>query len=248
MLNLPLYCINLIDRKDRKEYVKEEFKKININYLDVNFPLFTKDVRGGKYGCYNSHVKVWKDFYENSNSNYCLIFEDDFVTNENCKNIIEKGEEFIKNNYTEVDFLLLHNLYSKLPSKLNSNYFERGMSTDLHAYFISRNYIKLLIDKSNYNWLNFNRVALDLAVNFDRKHILYSKKCYYSKQESFTQLLITNSPSDISNNFIDFISRLPLLKWYNVYITTFFMKINLFNEDEWKDKFIAENINLENII
>jgi GR25 family glycosyltransferase involved in LPS biosynthesis len=41
-------------------------------------------------------LKIWKDFYDNKNNNYCLIFEDDFVSNENCKEILFKAELFMK--------------------------------------------------------------------------------------------------------------------------------------------------------
>lgn len=241
-LEYPIYCINLVERTDRKQHVINEFSKINIDSNNVIFLHLTKDIKGGKHGCYESHTKIWNEFYKNSNSNFCLIFEDDFLTNLNCKYILEKGEKFMNDNYNNVDFLLLHNLYTKLNSNILSKDFERGMSTDLHAYFISRNYIESLINKSKYNWLNFNGVAVDLAVNFDRKHTLYSDKCYFSKQEAFTQIFILESPSDISNNFVDFICRIPMLKWVTVYNNGFFL--NFFDENILKDKYMEENIKL----
>lgn len=75
------------------------------------FPIFTRDPRGGTYGCYDYHVKIWKQFYENHNEAYCLVFEDDFVSNENCEYILKKGDEFMRNHNKEVDFLFLHNLF-----------------------------------------------------------------------------------------------------------------------------------------
>jgi hypothetical protein len=50
----PIYCINLLERPDRKQHVEQEFKKINIDFAKVNFPIFTRDHRGCVYGCYDS--------------------------------------------------------------------------------------------------------------------------------------------------------------------------------------------------
>lgn len=235
-LEIPIYCINLSERADRKEHVIKEFKKLDIDFSKVIFPVFSRDPRGGKYGCYDSHVKIWKDFYENHTANHCLIFEDDFVTNDNCNDIINKGDEFIRNNNKEVDFLFLNNLYSELPSTLNSNYFSRGISTDTHAYFISRNYIKTLINNYSYHWLNADGLPIDISINFNRKHMLYSNKCYYTRKESFTQIFILNSHSDISTNFYDLICRIPFIKWMH----SFHMRFNLAisNEDDFKDQYI----------
>jgi GR25 family glycosyltransferase involved in LPS biosynthesis len=234
----PIYCINLEERKDRKENIKKEFNKLNIDLSIVKFLKFNRDIRGGRYGCYDSHVKVWNDFYQNSTSNYCLIFEDDFVSNNNCKGIIEKGNKFMKKNYNDVDFLFLHNYFVELPSNLNNDNFIRGLGFNTHSYFISKNYINNLINKYNFNWLNPDGLDIDLSINFNNSNILNSEKCFYSKQEAFKQLEIWRSKSDNISIFLDNIWRLP--------ISTEFVKMKLkillsfMKENEVKDLFINE--------
>jgi GR25 family glycosyltransferase involved in LPS biosynthesis len=221
----PVYCINIFERTDRKDHVINEFNKIGIDSSKVVFPIFNRDVRGGIYGCYDSHVKIWNDFYQNSNCNYLLVFEDDFVVNDICKNILEKGAEFMQNNYNSVDFLFLHNYCVELPSSLNNNNFVRGFGSDTHSYFISRNYINTLINNFYFNWLIADGFDIDLSINYNRSHMLHSEKIYYTKQSAFKQLepWISKSDnvhtwiskSDNVNSFLDNITRLPILKYMN---------------------------------
>jgi GR25 family glycosyltransferase involved in LPS biosynthesis len=56
---MPIYCINLKHRTDRKEHSLNEFKKIGISEDKVMYLPFTKDARGGVYGCFDSHMKIW---------------------------------------------------------------------------------------------------------------------------------------------------------------------------------------------
>ena len=56
-----------------------QFTNLEISPTTVNYPHFTKDPRGGIYGCFDSHIKVWNDFFINHpNEKYVLVFEDDF--------------------------------------------------------------------------------------------------------------------------------------------------------------------------
>ena len=64
-MDYTIYCINLKERIDRKEDAKKQFKKINIKPSSVIFLDFYKHKKGGIYGCYDSHMKVWNDFYKN---------------------------------------------------------------------------------------------------------------------------------------------------------------------------------------
>ena len=73
-MNYPAYCINLKERTDRKKHAKKQFRKIDIEPSDVIFLDFFKHKKGGLYGCYDSHMKVWNDFYQNhkDNTSYLL--------------------------------------------------------------------------------------------------------------------------------------------------------------------------------
>ena len=139
-MSYPIYCINLKNKNDRKINSEEQFKKLNI--YNVIYPLFTKDKRGGIYGCYASHIKIWKDFYEKyPNINYCLIFEDDFDSSKKSEEYIKYAEQFINKNYNEIDILNLHNFYVPVNNIINNDLFSNGYGIALHAYFITRHYI-----------------------------------------------------------------------------------------------------------
>ena len=109
----PIYCINLENRTDRKIHSINEFNKINILLDNVKYPHFIKDPRGGIYGCFDSHMKIWNDFYKNyPNEKYCLIFEDDFeLVDDNFDKTIKETVEFIDKNYNYIDILNLHDYY-----------------------------------------------------------------------------------------------------------------------------------------
>jgi GR25 family glycosyltransferase involved in LPS biosynthesis len=57
-MNYPVYCINLKERLDRKKHVEKEFSKIDIQPTDVIFLDFYRHKKGGRYGCYDSHMKI----------------------------------------------------------------------------------------------------------------------------------------------------------------------------------------------
>ena len=70
-----IYCINLYERDDRYKKMKKQFDNLNMN---VQFIRNYKHARGGKYGCFSSHIQAIKDAYSN-NLDYCLIIEDDVI-------------------------------------------------------------------------------------------------------------------------------------------------------------------------
>ena len=118
----PIYCINLEHRKDRKQHSLEQFTKMGVSHDNGVYPHFTKDKRGGVYGCFDSHMKIRNDFYTNyPNEKYCLVFEDDFIAPSNYKRIIKKATEFLDKNYEDVDILFLHDVCIKTENKANNH-------------------------------------------------------------------------------------------------------------------------------
>ena len=135
-MSYPVYCINLVTRTDRKKHAIDNFKKLGIK--NVIYPTFNKDKRGGSYGCYSSHIYIWKHFFKNyPDSKYCLIFEDDFKLTKNSKKYIKLGETFIEENYNKVDILNLHNFGTPVDNKINTKIFTNGFGAATHAYFIN---------------------------------------------------------------------------------------------------------------
>jgi hypothetical protein len=57
-----IVCINLDFRRDRREEAQHNFRKLNIPAK-----LFTvKHEKGGRYGCFNSHIQVLKYAQQNN--------------------------------------------------------------------------------------------------------------------------------------------------------------------------------------
>jgi GR25 family glycosyltransferase involved in LPS biosynthesis len=69
-----IYCINLKHRPDRYISATKVFNDLNIP--NVEFYITEKSSKGGRYGCFESHINVIKKAY-NEGYNNILIFEDD---------------------------------------------------------------------------------------------------------------------------------------------------------------------------
>jgi GR25 family glycosyltransferase involved in LPS biosynthesis len=90
-----IVCINLDFRKDRKEEAQNNFTKLNI---PAKFLTVKKHEKGGRYGCFDSHIKVLKYAQQNNYKNI-LVFEDDFMPTKGYdEKIIKKAVEFMQNN------------------------------------------------------------------------------------------------------------------------------------------------------
>ena len=124
-MNYKIIVINLKHRNDRKQNVLNEFKKYgfdrseNIQFFDA---IYGKELslnleivnlfngndfgnRKGVIGCALSHYELWLNLLKEKETDYYLIFEDDFQLNNNFIN----GWNFIKNhiNLNEHDVLYM---------------------------------------------------------------------------------------------------------------------------------------------
>lgn len=207
-----IYCINLEHRKDRKTHSLKQFNKMDIPYDKVVYLHFTKDKRSGAYGCFDSHMKVWNDFYTNyPNEKYCLVFEDDFVAPPNSKYIIKKATKFLEKNYDDIDILFLHNICTSVDNKANNYQFTNGYGFTNHAMFVSRRYIENIITKyGNLPEPNGRHIDNEITLNqFDKDNVLYSEKLFYTKKECFTQL--SEKSENYLNRFDEFIRNHNIL-------------------------------------
>jgi len=199
MTPCPIYCINLKDRTDRKEYSLNQFTKLNIPHDNVIYPEFKKDKRGGLYGCFDSHIKVWNDFFINHpNELYALVFEDDFECTNVSKHIMEESFDFVNKNYEEVDILNLHAARVSVKNKINNKLFTNGYGWLMHSYIITRHYIQSILSK--HGSLPEATKHIDFQVNFNKDNCLYSNKVFYTNKDCFKQFV---SKSDNYNYFLD---------------------------------------------
>ena len=87
----PIYYINLDGQPERDQYMKAQFEYWNIaNYnrvsaydgrdddlSDIIVGKYPDNMSTGEIGCVTSHLKAIKNWYENSDSPYAIIMEDD---------------------------------------------------------------------------------------------------------------------------------------------------------------------------
>jgi len=226
----PVYCINLEHREDRKKHSLDQFEKIGISSDNVIYPHFVKDPRGGVYGCYDSHMKVWNDFFtKHPEHKFCLVFEDDFLANDNSKEIIKKAKRFIDTNYENVDILFLHNFNVLVENDINDDNFVNGYGLQGHSYILTRHYVQSIIIKNGFipepNGLHF-----DIIISFYMKEALYSEKIFFTKNECFKQL---TDKSDNCNNIFDGVFRDDINRTtYAIIEHLFFLKkINMNDRD-----------------
>lgn len=209
-MNYPVYCINLKERMERKENAQKQFRQINIKPSDTIFLDFHKHKKGGIYGCYDSHMKVWNNFYQNhKDKELCIIFEDDFRATENSIYHLKKAISFIEKNKDKVDILFLHDKFIEYNDNNNkkdisNKYFIRGYGFLTHAYIITRKYIKLILDKNDNQLPKPNGIDFDIDININKKGILYSENIFFCKVPVFIQQELS---SDNYHNFFDKIIR-----------------------------------------
>lgn len=215
MTTYPTYCINLAHRSDRKMHMIAQLTALGMRHDRVRFPPLAKDPRGGAYGCWDSHMKVWADFRASFPKRpFCLVLEDDCVMAENARRLIARAASFVANHTGEVDILFLHNARVVVESPLNSAHFSNGYGLNSHAYFITRRYIEHII--STYGKLpDPTGSHIDYAINMDRHMTtgwLYTERAFYTNVECVTQLCEADGKSDNLLNLFDKMCRDDLSK------------------------------------
>ena len=120
------------------------YKNWNLNYSDATNKTkwHNRDITKGEIGCALSHIEVWEDAYKNRHKNI-IVYEDDF-------NKLRDLDWSILNN---VDFDLLYLGRNLQVSKIDNwdEYYNEelcipGFSYQSHAYLLSENGIKILVE------------------------------------------------------------------------------------------------------
>lgn len=87
----PIYYLNLDDQPERRQYMEDQFKYWEIedytrisaydgrndDLSDIIKGKYPEDMTSGEIGCTTSHLKAIQYWYENSDSPYAIIMEDD---------------------------------------------------------------------------------------------------------------------------------------------------------------------------
>lgn len=148
-----IICINLINRKDKYDRVKHIFKNLNLN---VEFYQPEKHTYSGRIGCFESHINVITNCY-NNNLNNVLIFEDDIINTSSYNNdTIVKAVEYL-NHHKDWEYLQLG--YTILPHEIIDFFISKKINDNIikyngncaHAYIVNRNGMKRILK----NWKEY---------------------------------------------------------------------------------------------
>ena len=211
MKGFPVYCINLVERPDRKNHMHTQFAHLGIRPDHVRFLRFTRDERGGAYGCWDSHMQVWDDFWRrHPRRAYCLVLEDDCVVTPNTRAVVAHAASFIARHSHHVDILFLHNLCVPVQHPLNDGTITSGYGVTTHAYFVSRRYIGRVRSESG-RLPDATGAHIDFAINMDRRRtiggLLYTERAFYVETDGIMQLGEADGKSDNLLSVFDRVER-----------------------------------------
>lgn len=156
MLNFgenDVWCICLEGNNKRYQSSLDEFKKVGlIEKVKYHRPI--KDPRGGRIGCWLSHLYCMKESLKR-NQKYVIIFEDDVTFIKDWKNSIDKIEAFLKYE-PNWDIFRLGSLITSLekPSKTSSKIW-KSRNLSMHGWIINMDFMtKLLKNLENFDILS----------------------------------------------------------------------------------------------
>lgn len=144
-----IVCINLINRQDKYEKANQLFNELG---LKVEFYRPEKHEKSGRIGCFESHVNVITQCY-NNNHDKILIFEDDIIitpgfNNSSFHDITNYFENDKQCEYFQLGYSILpHEIGSYFSSKKTHN--SRVLNYNgncTHAYILNRNGMKKILE------------------------------------------------------------------------------------------------------
>lgn len=143
-----IVCINLKERTDKYDSVKKIFRKLTI---PVNFFFADKNPTSGRIGCFESHVTVIKECYNNG-GNSILIFEDDVIeTSSYNETVMNEVLDFLMKNmwceYFQLGYTILpHEFIDFFACKTLTKNIIKYNGNTTHSYILNRAGMKRVID------------------------------------------------------------------------------------------------------
>lgn len=205
------YVINLDHRTDRYDLFINSFDKNILDNSEITRISASYDSDFGGLGCARSHLHALAQFLTSSYNQHCIIFEDDFVWNNNSHLFDNEFSTFL-NTYPNYNVFLLsgaHVIKGEAIKDLPGHY-EIFESSTASGYIVNRNYAPALINiychsilmMEKYRGVNereliYNRFAIDqMWKNEQRKGNWFAKIPMYGKQRP--------SYSDIEKKIVDY--------------------------------------------
>lgn len=113
---MKIYVLHYKKLIERKEHIKNEFKKYNLNYEfyekfdkeelnNEDLKIFNNNLRDSEKSLTLKHINIYKEI-SNSNFDYALIFEDDVFLENDFNNILNKYITLLPNDW---DMLFIGN-------------------------------------------------------------------------------------------------------------------------------------------
>jgi GR25 family glycosyltransferase involved in LPS biosynthesis len=162
-----IVCINLRSRQDRRQYMASLLKRLGI---PCRFHIVTKHPKGGRYGCFESHIQVIQECY-NKGDKYIMIIEDDILPSQSYSNTLFKHAiQFMKSHKYDWDIFYLGYIpmdghlrpHSFLGCEVVSKHIVKFNPLATHAYCLQRSGMKLILD--NYK-TNIGKVHFDIFLS-----------------------------------------------------------------------------------
>lgn len=225
MQNFKAYCLTLKETPERQQRAQERFNNLGI---DVEFFIAEKHSNGGRYGCWDSHVKIWK-LANSKNEGIVIIFEDDIIINETLETINNIYQESIEAFNKDKDLCIVN--FSSIGWYSNdfiTNKIMVAPSIQLCGYIINVN--NMLSIKSDEDLLpDGKHLDAQLLINTN-------SKIYVKNASIYPRLMISHEKGNISNNDYGYIGSYLIKKlgydnlWdFYLFVTKYSKKIRILN-------------------
>ncbi len=144
MNNIDAYIyINLENRKDRKDLLLNEFKKLNIPENKIHKISGIYKPKNGHKGCVMSHILAL-ELAKLNKWNMVAIFEDDMELNvsiDEYNRLLNKALQ-----HDKWDMILLHGSYQEMKKPIDDDIYYLKHSTQSTGYIIKSEYYDTLLD------------------------------------------------------------------------------------------------------
>lgn len=207
MLSIDTFIISLKNRLDRRAQVESQLNAIELNRDLVRFQEARFTPRNGAIGCALSHAYALSRFMFESNSEYCLIFEDDFeilnpdTFNQTVSDVLTKFDGW--------DVLMLaSNVAVPTAGAVYPNVYRVIHAQTASAYLVKRAYaptlIKTFYEASEYMSSNYLRLETKSLNYFYAIDMLWKPLQFDGKYYAFLPQLVRQreSFSDIENKHV----------------------------------------------
>lgn len=176
-MNIKSYCISLKDNIEERERCQKIYDDCKLN---VEFNIVEKSLKGGIYGCFESHIKTLKKgikyFRGEEKNNYIFIMEDDVYFDTN--NLFDTT--FILSLKNNVNWCYTLGYLTGFPSyRVNNNIIKLYNCQCMHAYLVPLHTAKKLSklkwcgNAIDYDWIKVIDIfyAPRVMIAFQKDHI-----------------------------------------------------------------------------